>query len=163
MLTGRSPFARRGKTELACKIVLENERPQRPRDSEKLGFTHKVWEIVQTCWEKNPSARPSVDVVSAYLNQAAETWVAHVPVFMLASKAGVEHVMNLRGGQAKDFASQLDEVRQSQFRLGKDVFRSFIPDTRPDWYQFRLGKDILEAPPEAMWRVRCFAGLVFAH
>ena len=111
MLTGTSPFARRGKTELACKVVLEDERPPRPRDSEKLGFTDKVWGSLERCWEKKPSARPTVDAVSACLKQAAETWVVDVPAFMLASKAGVEQVMNMKEDQAKDFADKLDEVR----------------------------------------------------
>ena len=34
-----------------------------------------------------------------------------VPAFMLASRAGVEQVMNMKEDQAKDFANQLDEVR----------------------------------------------------
>ena len=111
MLTGTPPFARRGKTELACKVVLENERPPKPRDSEKLGFTDKVWGSLERCWEKQPSARPKIDAVSACLKQAAETWVVDVPAFMLASKAGVEQVMNMKEDQAKDFADRLDEVR----------------------------------------------------
>ena len=111
MLTGTTPFARRGKTELACKVVLEGERPRRPRDSEKLGFTDKVWEVLQKCWEKVPSARPRVDLISTCLKGAAETWVVDVPAFMLASKAGVEQVMNMKEDQAKDFANQLDKVR----------------------------------------------------
>jgi len=111
VLTGTPPFARRGKTELACKVVLENERPPKPRDSEKLGFTDKVWGSLERCWEKHPSARPKIDAVSACLKQAAETWVVDVPAFMLASKAGVEQVMNMKEDQAKDFADRLDEVR----------------------------------------------------
>ena len=111
MLTGTPPFARRGKTELACKVVLENERPPKPRDSEKLGFTDKVWGSLERCWEKQPSVRPKIDAVSACLKQAAETWVVDVPAFMLASKAGVEQVMNMKEDQAKDFADRLDEVR----------------------------------------------------
>ena len=110
MLTGTPPFARMGKMELACKIVLEDERPPRPRDSEKLGFSDKVWDSLQRCWEKEPSARPSIDVVSACLKQAAETWVVDVPAFMLASKAGLEKMMGLKGDQPKDFADKLDQV-----------------------------------------------------
>ena len=110
MLTGTPPFARRGKTELVYRVVLEDERPIRPRDSEKLGFTDQVWEHLGKCWDKRPSARPSVDVVSACLKQAAETWVVDAPAFMLASKVGVRRVLNLEGGQARDFADKLDEV-----------------------------------------------------
>lgn len=111
VLTGTPPFGRRGKIELACKVALEGERPQRPRDSEKLGFTDKVWEVLQTCWEKNPSARPPIDDISACLKLAANAWVVDVPAFMLASELGVGQVMNMREDEAKDFVNKLDEVR----------------------------------------------------
>ena len=91
--------------------MLEDERPPRPRDSERLGFSDDVWESLQKCWEKEPSAQPSVDTVSACLKQAAETWVVDVPAFMLASKAGVDQVMNMKEDQAKEFADRLDQVR----------------------------------------------------
>ena len=41
-----------------------------------------------------------------------------VPAFMLANRAGVKQVMDMKGDQAKDFADQLDEVRR----------REIIPD-----------------------------------
>ena len=111
VLTGMPPFARRGKRELVCKIVLEDERPQQPRDSEKLGLTDEVWEVLQECWGKVPSTRPSVDIVSVCLKRVADTWVVDVPAFMLASKAGIDEVMNMKDDQAKDFANRLDKVR----------------------------------------------------
>jgi hypothetical protein len=106
-----SPFAGRGRREVACRVALEGERPQRPRDSEKLGFSDQVWEVLQKCWEKTPTARPPIDVVSACLKRAAETWVVDVPAFMLASRAGIDRVVNMRADQANDFANMLDEVR----------------------------------------------------
>ena len=121
MLTGTSPFARRIKAELACMVVLEDERPPRPRDSEKLGFSDDVWETLQRCWEKEPSARPPVDIVSACLKRAAETWVVDATAFMLASRAGVDQVMNMKEDQAKEFADKLDQVRL----VGSD--RSLLP------------------------------------
>ena len=76
-----------------------------------MGFTDKVWGSLQRCWEKKPSARPTIDVVSACMRQAAETWVVDVPAFMLSSEARGEQVMNTKEDQAKDFADKLDEVR----------------------------------------------------
>ena len=105
-----------GKTELACKVVLEDERPSKPRESEKLGFTDDVWRTLRTCWDKKPSARPSIDAVSISLKEAVKTWVVDVPAFMLASRAGVEQVMNLKEDQAKDFADRLVEVRSREIR-----------------------------------------------
>lgn len=91
--------------------MLEDERPPRPRDSEKLGFYDDVWDSLQRCWEKEPSARPPVDAISVCLKRAAETWVVDVPAFMLASKAGIEQVLSMKEEKAKDFADKLDQVR----------------------------------------------------
>ena len=121
MLTGAPPFARRGKAELACKVVLEDERPHKPRDAKKLGLNDKVWDSLLRCWEKKPSARPTIDAVSACLRQVAETWVVDVPAFMLASRAGVEQMLDLKEDQAKDFADKLDEVRSREITLLSDV------------------------------------------
>ena len=113
------PFARGKKTELACKIVLEDVRPSRPWDRQTSGLTDKVWQILLKCWEKKPSARPPVDAVSACLEQAAETWHGRCPPIRFAE---VEQVMNLKEDEAKDFADRLDEERsceiQSHFSLG---------------------------------------------
>ena len=38
-----------------------------------------------------------------------------VVAFMLASKAGVDQVMDMRGSQAKEFADKLDQVRPVGF------------------------------------------------
>ena len=165
MLTGTPPFARRGKTELACKVVLEDERPSKPRDSEKLGFTDDVWATLRTCWEKKPSARPSIDAVSVCLKEAVKTWVVDVPAFMLASRAGVEQVMNMKEDQAKNFADRLDEVRSrvAQPHLSTGILTlTSRSDTGSDRYQPALGKDIPEVSPEAMRRIRCFACLIYA-
>ncbi|KAF9781132.1 kinase-like domain-containing protein [Thelephora terrestris] len=124
VLTGTPPLAGRGKTELACKVALEDERPRRPRDSEKLGFTDKVWEVLQKCWEKKPSARPSVDIVSSCLKQAADTWAVDVPAFLLSSKPKVEQARNTED-QAKDFANQLDETLD-QIGISEDLGKTYL-------------------------------------
>ena len=111
VLTGATPFGRISKTDLACKVVLENDRPSRPRDSEKLGFSDDIWESLQRCWDKEPSARPSVGNISVCLKRTAETWVVDIPAFMLASEAGIEQMMSMREEQAKVFINELDQVR----------------------------------------------------
>ena len=131
MLTGAPPLARRGMTELACRIVLDDERPPKPRDSEKLGLTHDVWETLRRCWEEKPSARPPISAVSICLEEAAKTWVVDVPAFMLASRAGVEQVMKLKEDRAKDFADRLDEVRPRirPYPSIRVLILTFHPDT----------------------------------
>jgi len=101
VLTGTPPFEKIG----------ENERPCRPRDSEKLGFTDKLWGSLGRCWDKKPYARPTIDAVSACLKQAAETWVVDVPASMIASEAGAEQVVGMKGDRAEGFADRIDEVR----------------------------------------------------
>jgi len=118
------------------------------------------------CWEKKPSARPSIDAVSICLKEAVKTWVVDVPAFMLASRAGVEQVMNLKEDQAKDFADRLDEVRcreiQPHLLIGI-LTLAFRSDAGSDWHQPALGEDILEVSPEAVRCIWCFASLVYAH
>ena len=109
---GARPFAGNGGTELACEIVFNDKRPQRPMDSERLGFTNEVWELLRRCWENKSYARPSIEEVSTCLERATETWVVNVPAFLLASKAGVRQAMDMKEDQAQDFVNNLEEVRK---------------------------------------------------
>ena len=88
-----------------------------------------------------------------------------VPTFMLASKAGIEQVVNSKGEQARDFADGLDEVRSCEIcsypLIGVPIL-IFIPEPRPNQYQSALGEGIPELSPEAMRRIRCFTSLTYA-
>ncbi|KAF9646421.1 kinase-like protein [Thelephora ganbajun] len=110
VLTGRSPFYKRGKSELAYQVVQENMRPLRPQDSERLGITDSVWDTMVTCWDKKVSARLQIESVIACLTKAARVWVAEVPVFLLASEAGIAQVMGLKGEEAQNFVDKLYKV-----------------------------------------------------
>lgn len=81
VLTGMPPFARRGRRELVCKVVLEDERP---RDLEKLGLTDDIWGVLRVYWGKVPTTRPSVDIGSACSKRVAGTLVVDIPAFLLA-------------------------------------------------------------------------------
>lgn len=111
MLTGRSPFYhKRTKAELAIQVVLDNKRPLRPLDSERLGITDLVWDTMVTCWEEKVSARLQIESVIKCLTQAAKVWVADVPAFLLASEVGIAQVMGLKGGEAQDLVDKLYKV-----------------------------------------------------
>ena len=110
MLTGRSPFYKRAKAELAYQVVRENKRPLRPQDSERLGITDSVWDMMVTCWDKKVSARLQIESVIQCLTKAARVWVADVPAFLLASEAGIARVMALRGEEAQIFVDKLYKV-----------------------------------------------------
>lgn len=110
MLTGRSPFYKRGKSELAYQVVQENKRPLPPQDSERLGITASVWDMMVNCWDKKVSARLQIESVITCLTKAARVWVVDVPAFLLASEAGVAHVMGMQGDEAQNFADKLYKV-----------------------------------------------------
>jgi hypothetical protein len=111
VLTGRSPFQyKRTKAELAYQVLLENKRPPRPLDSERLGITDTIWGTMVTCWEEKVSARLQIESVIKCLNQAAKVWIADIPTFLLASEAGVAHVMSLKGAEAQSFLDKLYKV-----------------------------------------------------
>jgi len=155
--------------ELAYRIVLEGERPPRPMFSERLGFTDEVWGSLCRCWEKEPSARLSVDTVSACLEQAAETWIVDALAFMLANEDGVEQVMNLMEDEAKTVADRLDQVRSREpnhtftLELRFYFILPFILDPRPNRHRSGPEEDILEVPPEAVRRIWRSTGLIYAH
>jgi len=110
VLTGRSPFYKRGKTELAFRVAQEDMRPLRPQDSERLGITDSVWDTMVTCWGKKVSARLQIESVITCLTKAARVWAADVPAFLLASEAGITQVMGLKGVEAQEFVDKLCEV-----------------------------------------------------
>ena len=116
MLTGRSPFHKRAKAELAYQVVREDKRPLRPQDSERLAITDGVWDMMVTCWDKKVSARLQIESVIQCLTRAARVWVADVPAFLLASEAGIARVMALRGEEAQIFVDKLYKVPLSQKR-----------------------------------------------
>ena len=110
MLTGRSPFYKRAKAELAYQVVLENMRPLRPQDSERLGITDSIWDMMVTCWDKKISARLQIESVIQCLTKAARVWAADVPAFLLASEAGIAQVTGLKGEDAQTFVDKLYKV-----------------------------------------------------
>lgn len=112
MLTGAPPFASRQKQELACEVVLEDKRPPRPKVSESLGITNELRDLLELCWAKVPSSRPTVNHVMGCLEGAARNWKADATAFLIASEAGVQEVMNMEHEKAQKIADDLDEVRR---------------------------------------------------
>jgi len=111
VLTGAPPFASQQKPELACQVVLEGKRPPRPSNSEGLGITDEIWNLLELCWAKDASSRPLVNHVVRCLEGAAGCWIADAAAFLLASEAGVQEVMNMKHEKAQKIADELDKVR----------------------------------------------------
>lgn len=110
MLTSAPPFANRQKPEVAFGVVLEGKRPPRPNNSESLGITNKIWDLLELCWAKDISLRPTVNNVVRFLEGVAKRWTADATAFLLASEAGVQEVMNMEREKAQKVADDLDKV-----------------------------------------------------
>ena len=89
---------------------MDDKRPLRPQDSERLGITDSVWDMMITCWDKKDSARHQIENVIACLTRAAREWAADIPAFLLASEAGIAQVMDLKGEDAEEFVDKLYKV-----------------------------------------------------
>ena len=79
VLTGVRPFHRLRplKSVLA---VLGGERPEKPPNAESIGFSHTLWGLVQLCWSKSTSSRPTARHLLNHLSPASLTW-APPPVY----------------------------------------------------------------------------------
>ena len=111
MLTGAPPFANRQKPEVAFHVVLEGKRPPRPNNSEILGITDEIWNLLELCWAKDASSRPEVSRVLACLKGIAKHWKADATAFLLASDAGLQEVMSMEPEKAQKIADDIDKVR----------------------------------------------------
>ena len=112
VLTGAPPFVNRQKPELACQVVLEDERPPRPNNWEALGITNEIWDLLVLCWAKDASSRPAVSDVVRCLKGAEKHWTADPTAFLLASEAGVQEVISMKPEKAQKIADDLDKVRR---------------------------------------------------
>ena len=73
VLAGQAPFTPY-KDFIVMRKVIEGERPGRPEGAEGAWFTDYLWEILQICWDTQPGARPSIEVVLECLKRVSRTW-----------------------------------------------------------------------------------------
>ena len=55
--------------------VLSGKRPRKPLDAESLGLSGTLWGLVQSCWSKSSSTRPTARRLFEYLSAASVTWI----------------------------------------------------------------------------------------
>ena len=63
ILTGRVPFHELNGYDVGLHII-NGYTPTIPDDAEKIGIPDGMWEILESCWEKDPKARPSIEAVA---------------------------------------------------------------------------------------------------
>ena len=59
---------------LVIDAIVVGARPEKPERAAQLGFTNDLWKILERCWLENRSARPSVEEILPYLNDATSHW-----------------------------------------------------------------------------------------
>ena len=71
MLSGNEPFNQLQQS--AILKTMNNERPQRPPNTDKIDVRDDIWEIIQKCWEAHPIMRPPIQNVAIDLNRICST------------------------------------------------------------------------------------------
>ena len=72
VLTGLPPFHEKkwGEAEFVYNVVT-GVRPTKPANAERIGFGDGTWELVEGCWDVEPTMRPAVDQVLVHLTRVA--------------------------------------------------------------------------------------------
>ena len=73
VLTGLRPFHRL-LSYAPVPAILRGERPGKPHGAESLGFSHAIWESVQSCWSESTLTRPAAEELLDCLYPASLTW-----------------------------------------------------------------------------------------
>ncbi|KAF9643694.1 kinase-like protein [Thelephora ganbajun] len=76
VLCGHHPYIEIQSDVLVINAIMEGVRPEKPEGETHLGFTEKLWRIIESCWLEDRSVRPSVDDIVPCLNDAAAHWYA---------------------------------------------------------------------------------------
>ena len=56
------------------RAIVEGDRPEKPENVGRLGFTEGLWETIEQCWLEDRNARPGVKVVHSRLGDATPFW-----------------------------------------------------------------------------------------
>ena len=120
VLRGKAPFCWYHDYNVVA-MVLEGERPGRPRGVEGMWFKDGVWNTLECCWKPIPGDRPRIGHVLECLETVSRTWTSPSPE-MLASPATTDPVTHgpdssneeSTDGSETPSSSQVDSSQPSQ-------------------------------------------------
>ena len=83
VLTGRKPFYDKPHPTY-IPAVLEGVRPDKPLHAQTLGLSDTLWELLELCWSRVRSSRPTAGKLLDYLSHVSPNWVppAEYPVIV---------------------------------------------------------------------------------
>jgi hypothetical protein len=74
VLCGHHPYVEIVLDILVSDAITSGVRPKKPEGATRLGFTEGLWKKVERCWLEDRGARPSVEDILPYLNDATLRW-----------------------------------------------------------------------------------------
>ncbi|KAF9649119.1 hypothetical protein BDM02DRAFT_3186537 [Thelephora ganbajun] len=74
VLCGHHPYVEIQSDILVVNAIMEGVRPEKPVGATHLGFTEKLWRILESCWLEDRSARPSVEDILFCLSDVVMYW-----------------------------------------------------------------------------------------
>ena len=66
MFSGKVPFHGVQDTVVVVNVIAKDERPLRPAHSQ---LSDPLWEMIQKCWRREPSERPTIQEVVTFLEK----------------------------------------------------------------------------------------------
>lgn len=66
VFSGRVPFYDRRTAAAVFAVITTNERPPRPAHQE---LSDELWEMIEKCWQKDPSQRPAIQEIVVFLEK----------------------------------------------------------------------------------------------
>ena len=76
VLCGHVPYYNLVREAVVMGAIVEGDRPKKPKNASRLGFTEELWKTIEQCWLEDRNARPSVETIRSRLNDAAPFWCA---------------------------------------------------------------------------------------
>lgn len=67
IFSGRAPFHERTDVAIAATVIITDERPSRPTHQQ---LSDQLWEIIEKCWFRDPSQRPTILEVVTFLERS---------------------------------------------------------------------------------------------
>jgi len=74
VLCGHHPYVEFESDVMVVNAIVEGARPKKPEGAKRLGFSDNLWAAVEDCWLEDRNARPRVENILSWLNNAVTFW-----------------------------------------------------------------------------------------
>src|ERR1700753_2121260 len=72
VLTGLDPFSHKKDVAIfsLIRLIVNGERPVKPRNAEEIGLGSQTWKLVKECWRSDSKNRPTVEQALKHMGDA---------------------------------------------------------------------------------------------